>query len=56
MKKNVLWLLIGLVVLSVLTSYVHRYFVGNSAVTEQIPVITDGVIPAIQVDTASAAS
>ena len=46
MKKNKLWIIVFLVVLSVAASYVHRYFVGNNKLEFDYPVITD-VIPAI---------
>lgn len=46
MKNKFIWIVLGLVVLAVVTSYVHRYFIGNAKMDYDFPVITD-VIPAI---------
>lgn len=47
MKNKLFWIILSLVVLSVATSYIHRYFIGNANLDYNFPVITDGVIPAI---------
>lgn len=43
-----MWLIIwGLVLMSLMVSYAHRFFVANKNLASGIPVIHDAVIPAI---------
>jgi|GEM_PF-2002703 len=46
MTKKMWVIILLLVLISVATSYVHRFFVANSKLVSRIPVIED-VIPAI---------
>jgi len=47
MNNKIFWILVALVVLSVATSELHRYFVSDAKLDIHWPTITDGVIPAI---------
>lgn len=46
-QVKIIPILIGLVVLSIIISYAHRFLVADRKLNDNLPVITDTVIPAI---------
>jgi hypothetical protein len=49
MTKKMWVIILSLVAMSILASYAHRFFVANNKLVSKIPVIEEGVIPAIAI-------